>query len=233
MKNIIISLSIVVSSFIFSGCAMDRIANEYSPENVERMLKRKISGDSQNKFVKSFSDKELAKEFALYYDKMGYSMDYTNNLFNIKKKLVYFSQNVYMGQADAYIKNSSGENEFSKKYKKIILKKGHKYKTFKGDFNKRLYEIILSRKVPSINNRKELMRWNLIPAIAEYNKNGELVSLMLNSVLIEAAYGKINNPNVQSEISLNISVFTANALNTVKNNVSMQEWDDNLIMESK
>jgi len=233
MKKIILSMMILGSIFLFTGCAMDEVTNKYSPDNVERMLKRNMSGDSQSKFISTYEDKTIAKSFAKYYDRDRYQMDYTSDFFVIRKKLVYFSQNVYLGDADNYIERHSSDNEFSRKYKSLIRKRGNTYKVLKGSFNRRLWEIKTSQRVRKYNKQGHIIKATAVPAIAEFNRRGQLVSLMLNSVEIEAAYGKVNNPNVQSEINLKIAMLVDGALNRIRNNVSIRDWNDNLLYQSK
>jgi len=237
MKNrIFLSLSMAGLISGFSGCTattVDEFARKYSPDNVKRMAARSMSGQTQSSFISGFSDPVLAKEFAEFYDKEGYSLDYSTNTFNIKKQLVYFSENVYLGQADAYIANNSGENEFSKKYKETIVKKGNSYKILTGDFNKELMEIMIGGKIPEFSKAKmQYVKTNLIPAIAEFDKNNDLVSIMLNTVFVGAAFDKVRNPNVQSEIMINVAFFTGSTLNKIKNNVAVRKWEEHLIKSS-
>ncbi|KAB7889571.1 hypothetical protein [Poseidonibacter ostreae] len=234
MKNTVkIGVVGIVSTLLLSGCAVDKFAQKYSPENVKRMIAKKMNGKSESGFKIKFQDKDLANKFATYYDKDGYIFDYTSNTFNVQKQLVYFSQNVYLKNANSYIQNNSAENEFSKKYKETILERGNNYKILTGDFNKELIEVSMNRKVPNFRqSTKQYLKWNLIPVIAEFDSHNELKSIMLNRVEIGSAYDRYRDPNVQSEINLNILVYTGNALNTIKNNVSKKKWEDNLISSS-
>jgi hypothetical protein len=236
MKKVIINLSILGTMAIMSGCAVtdvDDFARKYSPDNVKKMALRSISGDSAEKFVSGFGDPVMAKSFSEYYDKKGYSFDHGANNFNIRKQVVDFSENVYMRKADSYVEQLPSENELTKKYKDTILQKGNSYKVLTGAFNKKLIELIGGRSVSNFNRTKKLfLKWNIFPAIAEFDKSGELVSLMIGNYTIEPAYGQYNNPNVQSEIQQNVIVYRDNLLNKVRTNITQTMWKENTIKSS-
>lgn len=236
MNKIVYNLSLATFVAILSGCAasdIDNFARKYSPDNVQRMALRSLSNDSAKKFEKKFNDPVLAKAFSKYYDKKGYAFDYEPNKFHIRKVLVNFSDNVYMKQANDYIEQLPTENEFTKLYKETILKRGNHYKVLTGSFNKKLIELMTNRKMPRFSPQKKLyLKWNTFPAIAEFDNNGKLVSLMVGNYTTEAAYGMYKNPEVQSEIMQNILLFSGNELNKVRLNVTSSMWKENTI-ESK
>jgi hypothetical protein len=236
MKKVIINLSALGVMAIISGCAatdIDDFARKYHPDNVKKMALRSMSGDSATKFISGFGDPVMAKSFSEYYDKKGYSFDHSSNIFHISKQIIDFSENVYMGKANRYVEQLPSENELTKKYKDTILQRGNSYKVLTGNFNKKLIELITGRNAPSFNPEKKLfLKWNLFPAIAEFDKSGELVSLMIGNYTIEAAYGQYNNPNVQSEIQQNVIVYRGSLLNKVRNNITQAMWKENTIKSS-
>lgn len=229
MKKWKIVITIAIALGLMSGCAMDRIANDYSPENIGKTLAKKANGGNPSKMIQAIQDKDIANAFADYYSKDRYTVDYSSNLLTITKKLVYFSQNVYMGQVDHYITQTDAEQEFFNKYKTLIKKRGNNYKVLTAKFNQQLWETKLSRSLPKMNNRDQLLKWSVKPAIAEFNNNGELVSVMLNTFQIAAAFNKFNASYVQSDIDLQITVLTGSMLSRIKNNISMNDWSSNTI----
>lgn len=228
-------LSSITIGMLLTGCAVDEFARKYSPDNVKRMVMNSLSSKNKGNFEKDFSDKHLAKTFKPFYDEDGYSFNYTKNSVKIQKQLVYFSQNIYMKNAFSYVQNNASETNLTKAYKKAILDRGNYYKVYTGKFNKEVIKIAFGRQ--SLGDfRKSNMRylkWDLVPLVAEYDPNNELVSLMMTNVEVGAAYDQVRNPNVQSEIELTAIIYVNKALNPIKNNLSKKEWEDNLISQSK
>ena len=230
MKRKLVAVSALTGLLIFSGCAMDKIANDYSPENIGKTLAKNANGGNPSKVIQTVQDKDIAQSFAEYYSKDRHSMDYTSNMVVITKKLVYFSQNVYMSQVNSYIEETDAEQDFFNKYKDLIKKRGNSYKVLTSRFNQQLWEAKLgSSSLPTINNRQQLLKWSVKPAIAEFNKSGELVSVMLNTFQVAAAFNKLDTPYVQSDIDLQITILMGSALNRIKNNISMSDWSSNTI----
>lgn len=218
---------------LLSGCAVDEFARKYSPDNVGKMLMNSLEGKNVDSFKKDFSDPYLASKFAKYYEKDGYSLDYTKNSVEIKKQLVYFSQNIYMKEAFSYVRNNAAQTEVTEDYKNAITQRGNTYKIYKGSFNAKVVSIVTGVKnLPDFNkDRMNYIKWDLVPLIVEYNPQGEIISMMMSNVEIGAAFDQVKNPNVQSEIEMTTLFYTSNALNPIKYSISKKDWEDNLVYE--
>ena len=230
MKRKLVAVSAITGLLIFSGCAMDKVANDYSPENIGNTLAKKANGGDTSRIVQKVEDKDIAKAFAEYDNKDRFRLNYSRNMIDVTKKLVYFSQNVYMGQVDGYLDQTDAEQELYSKYKALIKKRGNNYKVLTSRFNQQLWEAKLGRSsLPKFNSYDRLMKWSVKPAIAEFDKNGELVSVMLNTFLVAAAFNKFNSSYAQSDIDMKITILTGSQLNRLKNNISMNDWSSNTI----
>ena len=233
MKKNILSLSgILVAGLLFGGCAatqsIDEFAYKYSPENVGKTLRDSMSGKNQDGFTKTFEDKELAKAFVAYYDKPKCSLEYDNNNFLIKQIVVGFDDNLYLGKSPTYIRSNIASNEIFTKYKEVIKAKGNTVKMYAGTFNKKLLEVMTGRTIATYDPEyKRIMDLTSVPVIAEFNSQNELVSILLVKVDVLAAFNQINNPNVQSEITLNAYFFVGAELNPIKYQVSENQWKEN------
>lgn len=235
MKNSLVKvgLGVLTASILFTGCAVDEFARKYSPENVQQMAMKALDGKSAEKFKEDFRDKHLGSKFAEFYDKEGYSFDYSSNSIQLKKQLVYFSQNIYMKDAYNYVQNKAPSNNITKLYKDTVIERGNTYKVYTGKFNKEVIKVALgSSNLPDYNSsKKRYVKWDLIPLVAEYDKDNNLKSIMLTNVEVGAAYDQVRNPNVQSEIEMTALIYVDTALNPIKNNISVKNWEDNLISE--
>ena len=221
-------LTAVITS-TFSGCAMDEIARKYSPEGVEKMLRDKLSGKSKENLVKDFKEPTLAKPFMKFYDMPRHSLEYTRETIKLTNQWVHFSDNVYMNRVDAYIADHSSNNEFAEVYKKAVKERGNKYKVFTSKFNKKVIETLYGgRRLPSIDREHMLLlKWDKIPMLAEFDKDNKLISILVFKIEVGAAFNKLNNPNVQSEIILNGIIAVGSTLNPIKNSISKKEWEEN------
>jgi hypothetical protein len=229
VKNII-KTTILTSTMltIFTGCAMDEIARKYSPEGVTKMLQDKMSGRSADNLLKDFQEPTLAKPFVKFYDMPRHSLSYNKTTITLTNQWVHFSENVYMNEVNSYIADHSADNEFAKLYKEAVKSRGNEYKKFTAPFNKKVAEKMYGRAVPSFDKSKDLrLIWDKIPMLAEFNKEGELLSVMIFKVEVGAAFNKFNNPHVQSEIILNTIIAVGSSLNSIKNSISKKEWEEN------
>ena len=235
MTKKILSIALIGALGVgFSGCAVDKFATKYDPDNVKRMLMKSLSGDSKEKFERTFESRYWSKEFSKYYDDDNYTFDYTRNNIKITKHLVYFSENVYLGQAPEYVQNHSSNNEFIELYKNKIIERGNNYKVLRGAFNAHLLRLIYGYNVKPFNRESmQYVKTKLIPVVAEFDNNDNLVSLMLNIVKIAAEFDQVRNPNVQSEIILENYFYVGSKLNAVKNNISQVEWKNQLLYTNK
>ena len=227
VKNLFsLGLCVITAAVLFNGCAVDEFARKYSPENVGRTLMNPFNGKNAESFKKDFSDSYLADKFIQFYDKKGYAFDYSTNNIQIKKQLVYFSENVYLRDAFAYVRNNAAETEVTKLYKTAVLDRGNIYREYKGSFNKRIISIMSGiQNLPEFNRKRmNYNKWDLVPLFAEYTPEGELVSIMMSSVEVGAAFDQVKNPNVQSEIEMNTIVQVGKSLNPIKYNVSIKDW---------
>ena len=224
-----VTLGIIIFS-IFSGCAMDEFARKYSPEAVEQRMKDSFSGKSKNNFLKDFQEPKLAKLFEKFYDMPRHSLKYNKTTFTVTNQWVHFSENIYMNKSDTYIEDHSNSNEFSELYKKAVKERGNEYKVLTSSFNKKLIERLYGQSLPTIDRERMLLiKWNKIPMVAEFNEENELISVLLFKVEVGAAFNKLNNPNVQSEIILHGIVAVGSSLNSIKNKTPKKEWVDNEI----
>jgi len=225
LKNTILTSTLVAT---FSGCAMDEFARKYSPEGVTQMLKDKMSGRSADNLLKDFEEPILAKPFVKFYDMPRHSLKYHKTTITVTNQWVHFSENVYMNRVNSYIVDHSADNEFAKLYKEAIKKRGNEYRKFTAPFNQKVVEKIYGRAVPTFDNDRDLkLIWNKIPMLAEFSKEGELLSVMIFKVEVGAAFNKFSNQNVQSEIILNAIIAVGSSLNSIKNSISKKEWEAN------
>jgi len=225
-KKVTIVTGLVIATF--SGCAMDEFARKYSPEGVTQMLKDKMSGKSAENLLKDFKEPTLAKPFVKFYDMPRHSLKYHQTTITVTNQWVHFSENVYMNRVDNYIVDHSTDNEFAKLYKEAVQKRGNVYRKFTAPFNQKVVEKIYGRAVPTFDKNRDLkLIWNKIPMLAEFNKEGKLLSVMIFKVEVGAAFNKFSNPNVQSEIILNAIIAVDSSLNGIKNSISKKEWEAN------
>ena len=63
--------------------------------------------------------------------------------------------------------------------------------------------------------------------LAEFDKDNKLISILVFKIEVGAAFNKLNNPNVQSEIILNGIIAVGSTLNPIKNSISKKEWEEN------
>jgi hypothetical protein len=214
MKKISLILSsLLVSGILFTGCV-----EPLTPE----------------KFNSRVSDNQISKAYWQYFDntkkEYNYSNRYESNSLYINERLSNFSpMTVNVGNIYNFSVEKSNESNIYETYKKLVLERGNKIGIYKGSFNETMMKIKLRQpKLPYIYDQK-IYYFDATPLYAEFDKEDNLISLMISYTESYASFNHVNNPSAPAEVNLKTELYFGNKILPFKNSISKRDWQDNLI----
>lgn len=184
-------------------------------------------------FIQNATDRQLAEKFATFYDSDRYSIRTTSTIARISGRFVEYDDGVDNKSANYFIKTRLVKNTLFDFYKQFILDRGNSYKIYASGFNSRLQSARGIGNLLSFDKTtSRYLYWNLIPVIAEYDKSGNLVSIMLNMVEKGVMFNNFNDPNAPVTIFLTADLLFGSELNPINFAIPKKEWEANLIKTS-
>jgi uncharacterized protein (UPF0333 family) len=211
MKKITLGVLITLSSILFTGCAMEPLTPE--------------------EFNKTVADKSIATAFWKYYDKGSNSSNrHTSNALYINQRLSNFSPiQAKVGNAYNFAQEKSENSEIYETYKNYVLSKGNKLGIYTGAFNAKMMKVKLNiNNLPKINDDK-LYFFDAAPLYAEFDKDNNLISIVISYHENYVAFNHFNNPSAPVEVNLKTELFFGQNIIKFRNAISKKEWNDNLI----
>ncbi len=186
--------------------------------------------ETPQEYIAKGQDKHLTTSFApKYWDK---SRIYQDGI-TLREEIITFSDQIKQYQAEDRVGQLFDENEFVKIYKDAILKRGNSYKVYKN----RLTEEIIKAAFNVQNLRKASQdryhRYDWTPSIIEYDKNGNIVSALVQYHDIFVSLNHFSNNYAPVSVETETYVFTGYKAKSLKNKISNRWFEDYLLYESK
>lgn len=190
--------------------------------------------ERKSMYIQNSSDKYLASKFSKYYDDGRYRVYNTNNITRIYARAIDYDGGCSNAQAEYCVKKYLVNDGVFQFYKKIIKERNNIYKIYTSRFNKRLQKARSGRNLMMFDDTtSRYFLWDLLPVIAEYDKDGNLVSIMLNMVEKGVMFNNFRDPQAPATIFLNTYLVHGADLNTLNFSISEDEWKSNLVQTSK
>jgi len=217
MKKVVLSLTLLFSLMLLSGCMS-------------------MGPKTPAEFVKGQADKEMSAAFSKY---MGGEDDYyfsnKRSGFTLKKTHIGFTgSKVDRSTAISYIKRLKLEkDELAKLYKEVLEKRGSSYTVYKGVMNNKIYEEIVGGKLSGSNGSLERYYYHLTPAIIEYDSEGRMKSALLRNATMTIHPVDRTGPYAPVKIEIETLFIDSNKVYTVESSIDNNEFSKYEIYSSK
>lgn len=185
-------------------------------------------------FIQNAEDKQIAQKFASFYDSDRYYIHTTNSIVRLSGRFIDYDDRISNGQTHYIIKKRLINNTAFNFYKNFIKERGNTYKIYSSNFNTRLQKARGAGNLLDFDKiTSRYLYWNTLPVIAEYDKNANLVSIMLNIVEKGVAYNNFNDPNAPITVFLTVDLLFGSELSPIIFAIPQKEWEANLIKTSE
>lgn len=190
--------------------------------------------ESKALYEQSSTDKYIASKFSKFYEDGKYYVRSGDNEIHFKVRVVDFGDGVNNSGATSYIRKYVIGHDLFNMYKNIIAERGNIYKVYSGDMNRHFQSIYRNGNlIEYYDLESRIYLWDLLPAIAEFNKNGELVSIMINRVEKGVGLNHFNVGSAPATLSLVVDLLYGVELNPIKYSVSKKDWESNIIQTNE
>lgn len=222
-KNLLVLMSLVSSVVIFSGCQATKELNS-------------LMGipNTSKEYISKSGDKELATIFSKYMNTYNPRTGRVSiNSIVLYEKHFDFDDYIKQYELQDKVAQAFDQSKIVKEYKNTILKRGNSFKLYKNSLNKELIKSAYNISKLKTRDKYSYYRYDWTPCIIEFDKNGQIKSVMTQVYEISVAYNNFSDSYAPSKAESTITIFTGFKAKTLQNKISNRMFENNFLYESK
>ena len=196
-----------------------------------------IPNNKKELLQKETADKEMAKTMAEFFGKKNIdSIDFYSNNIYIKAIVVPFDDNIAQYNIKEKIFDWYDNNKIIKAYKKAVINRGNIYKIYNNTLALKIQKVLYFN---NINTKfahlvdDQLRFYDLSPVIIEYDKNGNIYSLLIVDYRVNVAFNQFQDEQAPVRIVADIGIYSTKPAQRIRNYIGNYEFQNALIYTSK